>query len=218
MSHFTVLVVGDDVDGQLANKKWGMWDWYTFGGRWTGYFKVRENPKYPNDVFLGKPGVMSEPAKPGWVDSLRKCDIDIEAMQQYEQEKAEKEYDEVLTLTAGCPKPRDFEEISKEYKNVEEARKVYWKQPFVKKARDYLLHNSPSYYLVDRSEFVARAVRRAIVTFAILMEGKWYQRGEMRTFGVVSDAVDDDEWCKKFFALLGALPDDTRLTVVDCHI
>lgn len=84
MSHFTVLVVGDNPEDQLApfqecdegksSKEIiaEKWDWYVLGGRWTGTFKLKEDAEGK----LGRPGVMNEPAEKGSVDSALKKDID----------------------------------------------------------------------------------------------------------------------------------------------
>lgn len=60
----------------------------------------------------------------------------------------------------------------------------------------------------------ARAANGAVATFAIVKDGRWYERGEMCWWGV----VHDDKWNKEFAYLLEGLPADTWLTIVDCHI
>lgn len=56
----------------------------------------------------------------------------------------------------------------------------------------------------------------AMTTFAVLRDGKWYQRGEMGWWACVSN--EDSEWDGKYNSLLEGIPDDHYLTVVDCHI
>lgn len=56
-------------------------------------------------------------------------------------------------------------------------------------------------------------------TFAILHEGEWVARGEMGWFGCLRDErVPEEEWPAKWHEFVLALPADTRLTVVDCHV
>jgi hypothetical protein len=57
-----------------------------------------------------------------------------------------------------------------------------------------------------------------ISTFAVLKDGKWYQRGEMGWFGMSTDEMTEDEWKAKYKELLDGLPDNTILAVYDCHI
>ena len=59
---------------------------------------------------------------------------------------------------------------------------------------------------------------KAFSTFAVIKDGQWHERGSMGWWGCVSDEKDKDEWEKQFSELLNSIPDDTLLTVVDCHI
>ena len=47
------------------------WDWYEIGGRWTGYFELKEG----KSGVVGRPRLMTEPAKKGFVDQAKKGDI-----------------------------------------------------------------------------------------------------------------------------------------------
>ena len=40
----------------------------------------------------------------------------------------------------------------------------------------------------------------------------------MGWFGMSHNEVSEDEWLAKFNQMIDELPDDTLLTVVDCHI
>lgn len=59
---------------------------------------------------------------------------------------------------------------------------------------------------------------RPFATFAVLKDGVWYERGSMGWWGVVSNEMKDDEWEDKFAELLASLPEDTLISVYDCHI
>ena len=58
----------------------------------------------------------------------------------------------------------------------------------------------------------------ALTTYAVLKDGKWYERGQMGWFGISSNEKDPEEWSSNFYKLIDSLPEDTRLTIVDCHI
>lgn len=60
--------------------------------------------------------------------------------------------------------------------------------------------------------------RTAFHTFAILKDGKWYEKGKMGWWGMVHNEKDVDKWSEEFNKLLSELPDDTLLSVYDCHI
>lgn len=57
-----------------------------------------------------------------------------------------------------------------------------------------------------------------IVTFALVKEGEWYEKGEMGWWGVVTNPKDEDVWKEEVKKLLQGLSDDTLLTILDCHI
>jgi hypothetical protein len=54
--------------------------------------------------------------------------------------------------------------------------------------------------------------------FAVLKDGEWYERGKMGWWGIVHDEKDEDEWKKQFATMLESLPDDTLISYFDCHI
>ena len=53
-------------------------------------------------------------------------------------------------------------------------------------------------------------------TFALLKDGEWYAKGEMGWWAAVADEKED--WQDELTKLISELPEDTLLTVVDCHI
>lgn len=73
-------------------------------------------------------------------------------------------------------------------------------------------------YLIPRDQFIREAGLRAGLTYAIVKDSTWYQRGEMGWFGISSGEVSEQEWLEQFAKLVDDLPEDTMLTVVDCHI
>lgn len=57
-----------------------------------------------------------------------------------------------------------------------------------------------------------------IKTFAIVKAGEWYERGEMGWWACVSNEKEKDVWEEEVKKLIEGLSDDTLLTVLDCHI
>lgn len=55
-------------------------------------------------------------------------------------------------------------------------------------------------------------------TFAVLHDGKWYERGEMGWFGAVSGEKSQDTWDKEWHNLVDLLDPEDEVTLVDCHI
>lgn len=55
-----------------------------------------------------------------------------------------------------------------------------------------------------------------LIPFAVLKDGKWYEKGKMGWWAVVSD--EKDNWNDEFLKLVKDLPDDTLISMYDCHI
>jgi len=69
--------------------------------------------------------------------------------------------------------------------------------------------DSEESYIKDCSE---------ITTFAFLKDGEWYEKGEMGWFACVSNEKDPAQWSNDFNKMLSDLPEDTLLSLYDCHI
>jgi len=57
-----------------------------------------------------------------------------------------------------------------------------------------------------------------LITFAVLKEGQWYERGKMLWWGIVKDGKENDVWETELQKLVEGLPEETLITIVDCHI
>lgn len=198
------------------------WDWYSLGGRWLGYFKLRAGK-------IGERGVAgafdNHPMTTDGADSARKCDIDFDAMRDEAGEKAGAYYDRFYSLVGDQPLP-NWEEIRKRHgeKGIEAARKEYRNHPVtqilngVEEFRHEFLFRDITEMAETRGDYIEQARRSRIVTFAVLYNGTWYERGEMGWWGMVHNEVEKNEWENQFYQLLESLPDNTLLSVFDCHI
>lgn len=55
--------------------------------------------------------------------------------------------------------------------------------------------------------------------YAMVKDGQWYAKGKMGWWGVTTQAYcSDDEWRDKVWELVQSLPDDTLISFYDCHI
>jgi hypothetical protein len=74
-------------------------------------------------------------------------------------------------------------------------------------------------YQIPREQYVQEARDRAIAPYAYVADGEWHAPGEMGWFGMSSDTKSDrNRFYREFNEMFDALPDDTLLTLVDCHI
>lgn len=208
-----VKIVNGDVtviDRTNPNRKW---DWYCVGGRWTGHWKMKRG----RSGVVGKPGLMTEEARPGYADSALKGDIDFEAMKTEAQRKANLVYDKIERF--GTERGASWKEIRESVSSVDEARTLYHAQPWIQalqKADLMPWNGDPHELFASREHYVEDSVLREITTWAVLKDGQWHEYGKMGWWGMSSD--DDDDWPRRCMELIESLPDDTLLTIVDCHI
>lgn len=221
-----------DADGNVVelisrtnpNKKW---DWYLLGGRWTGFFKMKPNVR----GIQGRPGLMTPAAGEGTADSAFKMDIDFEAMRLEAEEKAAKKFDAIRAIIGPHLPVLSWSAIREKYHRtdgvkpelpggIEAARNAYHEQPAVKalKENEQYRWEDAEDYAGDRETYIRYAGIKSSMTFAVLKDGKWYERGSMRWWGCVSYENDQDTWTEEFGNLVAELPDDTLLSVYDCHI
>lgn len=219
------------------NKKW---DWYQLGGRWTGYFKLK--PNTPGTI--GKPGLMTAVANTGTADQAYKKDIDFDGMRRESAREAEADYKMIQDEFDGAIPVIDIhwkdiiDPNNEAYNKLtwDARRELYRAQPalvawnsrfnkyretakidkFFEKLHSTLVWGDLANYQCSKEEYVQRAVDSSISTFALLMNGQWYAKGEMGWWACVSNEKDD--WNREFSKLLDSIPGDTLLSVYDCHI
>lgn len=207
--------------------KWGRytnpnrkWDWYSLGGRWTGFFKLKSG----RNGETGEPGLMTRSAEAGYADVVLKGDIDIEAMREAVRVKASDKFDKAFAIIDGLPVNESWPSMGERMNYSDEARRLYAEQPRVIAWRNAKAENifgwnsSPNDFDLPKEEFVQAAVNGALSTFAVIKDGKWYEKGEMGWWGMVSDEKEQSDWNKQFAELLDGLSDDTMLSLYDCHI
>jgi len=193
------------------------WDWYQLGGRWTGFFKLK-----PGCMgLLGEPSLLARDHKMDstTADSALKGNIDFQAMRAKDEQQARQAWHKVHDPLNGV-RWAAWEEVLKEFgtERIDEARKFYHGQVAFELSPHLGKHIfDRDSFLVTEEEYANRATAGSGATFAVLMNGQWYERGKMGWWGIVSDD-SGDEWFAKFHELVDSLPDDTMLTIVDCHI
>lgn len=203
------------------------WDWYVLGGRWAGYFKVREG--IPDNLYeVGKKGLMDSCRNDGegYADRIQKKNIDLEGMRAEIEKEASEFYDLVERVVGDAPIPITLDFAESKFGNVGEARKFYYNQEAVRRLGedDELLWYSVEdlflqYGLEEgRKRYIENAFCRKFVPFAVLMNGEWYERGKMGWWGVVFDEELTYDWSAKFMELWESIPDDEWVSIIDCHI
>lgn len=189
------------------NKKW---DWYSLGGRWS-------------DSLLLKDGTHT--------DSALKKDIDFEGMRKKDIEEAEQRYEKMYNIFGGSiPKITKWKDyLDREGLSIEEKRTLYHAQEGLKQKdelcktlsddlRSFLTWESLDDYQCTKEEFVKSKIEGSCLTFAILKDGEWFERGNMGWWAVVTNEKDSEEFKNNYEDIISSIGDDELLSVYDCHI
>ena len=185
--------------GYYNNPK-AKWDWYEVGGRWAGMLKLKENATADQSLNFShgweeadKLAVMSQNV----ADQARKSEIDWSRMNG--DAEAFEEHSRFWEIIIEDDEP----------KNEDETDMVKWNmfksEYFTKKFK-----NKETYIKCQMN----------FSTYAILIDGEWMGKGEMGWWGMSDEDFDEAvEWESNFYnRFIKDLPEDTLITVVDCHI
>ena len=139
---------------------------------------------------LGSPGLMTKVPSSG-VDQAKKGDIDWEGMRAEAIEKLKKEWKLIQSAT-----PEKFSEYFGPFSSQEVLQKKF------KTEEEYL----NSY--------------EGFSTYAVLDDEGWHEPGKMGWWGVShAEEGEEDKFREGFYErFIKNLPDDTLLSVYDCHI
>ena len=199
------------------------WDWYQLGGRWSGFFKMKPG----SEGVVGSAGLFSAPAEAGYADSALKKEIDFASMMEEASKKAGEKWDLIKKLTEGLEPAKSWEHVRDEMfpGQIDKARTYYHDQPAMKAVSNWSSENGHSIFGLDledfdctREEYCLDAARGSFVPYAVIKDGKWHQKGEMGWFGISNNEVSESKWTAQVAQMIDELPEDTMLSIYDCHI
>lgn len=205
------------IDRTNPNRKW---DWYSIGGRWSGFFLLRQfSDAAP---VLGCAGTFGRgyPIDDRTTDQAKKEEIDFEMMAARARQEAQTNYDQWIAAGADVWRA-DFEYGIKFRPEIDATWQAFWENgrtgPTKKEREAWRAARTPA-DRESRDDYVGRRTRRAGITRAVVKDGIWMERGRAGWFGMFDDVMLEDEWDRRYWELIESLPGDTMLTVVDCHI
>lgn len=217
--YFTVDEDGEVVKAVNRTNPNAKWDWYQLGGRWTGFLKLNSGARGE----AGTPGLMTPGCKLGYADAALKGDIDFEGMREDSAKEAGDMWDNIHAIINGRAW-KTFKEVLEQYEGQEDAgrkaREEYHSQDVLNDISERI--NNPFFdvdkFRIERVDYVQQARQNATTVYAFIKDSQWYAKGDMGWFGMSDDKVSEDEWARKFNEMLDELPDDTQISIVDCHI
>jgi hypothetical protein len=175
------------------------WDWYQIGGRYAGRIHVKEDVTYTEPEFSwgwdaeSKAQVLQERR----TDQAVMKDIDWAKMHN-----TQKAYDSAIRFW-------EMKVEGAKPETEEEEKELQW---------DWYKEE----YYTDRykdKETYAKCMA-GFTMWAVVKDGEWYEKGSMG-FWAMSDETHDEalDWELNFYdRFIKDLPEDTVLTIVDCHI
>ena len=189
-------------DFHTAHNAWGYyhnpnakWDWWEIGGRWEGELTTKPGVS-PADIIIGEPGVFG-PADNAYTREGGRLGCD------------------------GCRKS----DLDFEYAKAARIQSV--KDRWAAMAADENAKDNPAVrlfeYGFDKDATLAGELSRAeqaepFQTFAVLLDGSWFERGEMGWWACISDDKGKGMWCDEVKQLWDEIPEDAVIVIVDCHI
>jgi hypothetical protein len=109
--------------------------------------------------------------------------------------------------------------------DIDAARDFYRNQDAMVKLSEWNKKNNHDLTFINledfncsKEDYCIDAANASFVTFAVLKDGQWYERGSMGWWGMVSDEKNTDDWNSEVAKMIEELPEDTRISIYDCHI
>lgn len=185
------------------------WDWWQLGGRFSNKLLLKNGAR-ANEGAAGE--------------------IDWDGMLAEKAVQAAALYDRIMVGIAGR-EVQSWEQVLKRRDagefTIDSAREFYHAQPVVQELKaskaidDWYGAEELSGVLAakDRQTYIDRQAKANASTWALLQDGHWHERGSMGWWGM-SDATEGStlDYTENFWLTIRALPPDTHVAVVDCHI
>ncbi len=223
---------GKVMESSTSNPK-GQWDWWVLGGRWRGYFPLKESVTYEPKSHLGEPGTSESIAirdgkgpdanyeKKHVADSTCLKDIDFERCEREAEGYARESFARWKDVFLKHPRPTSWSAVcGDDYSTVTMLeRKAYQEQPAIvayKKLKKIGWGCPADTFGFDEEAYVTLCKGSVLVPFAIIHNGEWIGQED----GSSGTRIDDPAartWNLKIHALYKSLPGDTTVAMVDCH-
>lgn len=211
---FGYAVVDEEGDLIKAVKRTnpdGYWDYWYIGGRWSHFLVLKAHAQQHSCT----------------TSAALKRDIDFDGMREAAAKRAAAQYDKVVHAKQAAGYTAEaswatWAEIDEKYckRGLRETHERYHSQPVLIAVKNAL--NDPfddfDQYLLPRTQFIQEARDRVCSPYAIVMNGQWLAKGKIGWFGLSGGEMSQADWNRKVNEVLDSLPDDTLITVVDCHI
>lgn len=204
------------------------WDWWSIGGRWLGFFPVKEGTA----KVIGDPGAFGNAPNEGAADIIKVADLDRDAIQKQMVEKAEAFFDEYARWLNGekfdaWDGPRDMAvqlglaRVEKRSVEAGPGEVAFpWKDtPGIDAERSTWTDVATR---IERDAFLEKFLCcfNPIAAWATLDDDGWHEPGKMGWFACSGETPEQYVAYKRAFMekFIDSAVDDDILVCVDCHI
>jgi hypothetical protein len=195
------------------------WDWWVVGGRWAGFFKLREGA----DGTRGRDGVAGSHRSEDGSDIVRVGDIDWDAMTEEVAGPVAARWDRVHAAVSELP-PFPEEGDRSDFK-------AWWDHEDVIKASDAFKDPDDDFPFfgsyedlfeiieMERDEYIDYIKWSSVLPYAFLDDDGWHEPGRMGWWGMsTEDRQSRREFKDHAKQKIESLDPETYIVVVDCHI
>lgn len=118
----------------------------------------------------------------------------------------------------GADWPENMDVVRAQYHN-QESRKDLLADQVLAALSEKAYFNLDETLVMSRDDYVRLMGLRSIATYALLHDGVWYEPGKMGWFGVSSETPETElAYLNQYADIVLKLPENTPISVVDCHI
>ncbi len=205
----------------------GYFDWYEVGGRWSGELRVLDPAlgEAAEDHWTGK-------APTDGFDVSRRDNLDIDAMRSAVAGQRRKWFNQIADR-AGVDLVT-LERMLHLYGQVRQKWLALEDRPYGDEYRAWLIENAEegeTIHKVVSASFETPELKEGqtietyindvvpLTSHALIVDGKWRQRGKMGWFASMRDeTMSHEEWTATVWKTIQDTPGDHWITVIDCHV
>ncbi len=100
-------------------------------------------------------------------------------------------------------------------KKTEDNAREYWKEAQTRGLTPWDEENIKG---MTEDEYAATSSEKMLEVFAIVDDDGWHEKGSMGWWGMVKDRKEQQAWRAEFEKKWNAIPEDTLISVYDCHV
>lgn len=217
MTHFSVLIIGDEPEKQLA-------PYYQYND-FENCEKSQFMPKW--DYCGPGPKTFFELKNNKSSHSAIKSNIAFEKMFNIIKDKSHKEYEHYHSIAIEYGQPQSLSEIQHSLSldstlDLKDARRIYKEQKTIKIFQSlddypYEIMCLVKKYSVNKEDFADHQAFKFLFSHeAVVVHGKWHERllGGLHKH---SENVTEHEWLKSIWDLISGSTNETLISVYECH-